>query len=181
MNALKRIPVITTVLWALGMGCLSLPALAQPAPLTDKLLSELLDRHAPEKVFEQGENPWPGGDFSVQVLKNGAPQVTSRVQSIHVQMPLKIVIEGNASSSFLRMQLQCTASFTTLGEVVFTPRIPGLVNAFDSSITLPVPPVVASCDGMQLPIDEYLQALVNQKKRQWEVQLDEEVNQWLAK
>lgn len=149
--------------------------------ITDQLLAALLEKHLPTPVYERGNNPWPGGAYKLEVFKIGRPEVISSTANIQVKMPLKILITGNVSNDLLQVTLNCSTSFTTVGEIFFTPTQPGTINTLASSVTLPIPPVMADCNGMQVPIDEYLKTVVAQNKRQWELKLDTEVKGWLAK
>ena len=151
-----------------------------PATVTDQLLADLLYRHAPKELYKQADNPWPGGDYSLQVFKNGKPVVTSSAGDIHLNMPIQVVITGNAANELLKLKLACNTRFNSTAEVTFTPVKAGVMTAFKSSITLPIPAVIANCDGMQLPIDQYLKTLVAQNKAQWEIKLDQKLNAWLV-
>lgn len=167
----------------LGLGSAGFAVSAAPAPetaLTDQVLAALLDGHTEPQLYEKSNNPWPGGSYSLEVFKGGKPAVTSSAGRIHLKMPLKIVIAGNAASSLLKLKLACNASFATTGEVELTPRVKGAVSPLQSNITLPIPSVMADCDGAQLPIDAYLKAFVEQNKRQWESEIDAQVNAQLA-
>lgn len=154
-------------------------AAAPPQTVTDQLLALLLEKHLPAPLYEQGSNPWPGGAYSLTVHKAGRPEVTSSANNIHVKLPVKVLIAGNAGSEMLQLKLACNSTFTTTGEIIFSPEKPGAVNTLKSTITLPVPPAMANCDGMQFPIEEYLRNVVNQNKRQWELKLDAEMHEWL--
>lgn len=147
--------------------------------VTDQLLALLLEKHLPEPLYEKGSNPWPGGAYSLEVHKIGRPEVTSSATNILVKVPLKVLIAGNAGSEMLQLKMACNSSFTTMGEIVLTPTKPGVVSSLASTITLPIPPVMADCDGMQFPVEEYLRNVVAQNKRQWELQLDAEMKEWL--
>lgn len=179
---IQSFTVSVRVLALMGLSILAVGASAvTPAPsLTDQLLGTLLDKHTPTPLYEQANNAWPGGSFTLQIFQHGKPRITSGASSIHLQVPLKVEIAGNAANEFLRIKLNCSTSFTTLGEVELTPTTPDKVNVLKSEITLPIPAAVANCDGVNMPIDSYLTALVKQYKGQWESQIDEEVNARLA-
>lgn len=149
--------------------------------LSDQLIAELLHRHTNGMLYQQADNPWPGGTYKLQVFKNGKPRVLSATGSVEVNVPLRVEIAGSAASDFLKIKMACTANFTTLGRIEFTPREAGVINVLESSITLPIPPVVADCDGVKLPIETYLTAAVQQNKQQWQKDVDEKVNSWLNK
>ncbi len=155
-------------------------AAERPATVTDQLLALLLEKHLPEPLYEQGSNPWPGGNYSLEVHKLGRPEVTSTADHILVKIPLKVLIAGNVGSEFLQLKMACNSSFTTTGEIIFKPTKPGLVAHLESAITLPIPAAMASCDSMQFPVEEYLRAVVAKNKRQWELKLDAEMKGWLS-
>jgi|GEM_PF-2351334 hypothetical protein len=164
---------------AAGMALSTSALAAAPQTVTDQLLALLLEKHLPTPLYEQGSNPWPGGAYSLTVHKAGRPEVTSTANNIHVKLPVRVAIAGNAGSEMLQIKLACSSSFTTTGEITFTPEKPGAVDTLKSSVTLPVPPVMANCEGMQFPIEEYLRSVINQNKRQWELKLDAEMREWL--
>jgi hypothetical protein len=166
-------------LLAAGMVLSTSAFAATPQTVTDQLLALLLEKHLPAPLYEQGSNPWPGGAYSLTVHKAGRPDVTSSANNIHVKLPVKVMIAGNAGSEMLQIKLACNSTFTTTGEITFTPEKPGAVNTLKSAITLPVPPVMANCEGMQFPIEEYLRNVITQNKRQWELKLDAEMREWL--
>jgi hypothetical protein len=162
--------------------CLSAEAIAaasKPSTVTDQLLAVLMAKHLPEPLYEQGSNPWPGGNYSLEVHKLGQPEVTSSATHILVKIPLKVLIVGNVGSELLQLKMACDTSFITTGEIIFKPEKPGQVTHLESTITLPIPAVMANCDGMQFPIEEYLRPLVAQNKQQWEVKLDAQMKEWL--
>lgn len=154
-------------------------AASRPATITDQLLALLLEKHLPAPMYEQASNPWPGGDYSLRVQKAGRPEVTSTDANIHVKIPLEVLIVGRVSNDLLQIKLSCNSSFTSIGEITLTPQKPGVVTSLTSSITLPVPPTTADCDGMQFPIDDYLKSVIAQNKKQWELKLDAELKTWL--
>lgn len=166
-----------------SLGFCILPSLVgaatKPSTVTDQLLALLLEKHLPAPLYEKGSNPWPGGDYSLEVHKLGRPEVTSSATNILVKMPLKVLIAGNAGSELLQLKMACNTSFTTAGEIIFTPEKPGIVSNLESTITLPIPPVMADCGGVKFPIEEYLRTVVAQNKRQWEMKLDAEMAAWL--
>jgi hypothetical protein len=161
---------------ALSLG--TLPSTG--STLTDQVLEQLLERHLPEKVYEKADNPWPGGSYTLTAFKNGTPTVVSKADSVRVSMPLNIVMTGDASATWLRLSMSCKSNFSTTGEVLFTPRVTGDTLTLDAQITLPIPPVTANCDKMQIPVQDTLRALVAQYKQQWEQRVASEANGWLT-
>lgn len=168
---------------AAGLACCFSPlfagAAAKPTTVTDQLLALLLEKNLPAPMYEQSSNPWPGGDYALEVHKMGQPEVTSSATNIHVRIPLKVLIAGKINSDLLQIKMTCDSSFTTVGEILLTPEKTGVVSTLASVITLPIPPVMADCDGMKIPVDEYLKTVVAQNKRQWETKLDTEIRSWL--
>lgn len=177
--------VIKELIASMGLitlSTLSVGAFSASEPsLSDRLLANLLDVHTTEQLYQQADNPWPGGKYRLEVFKNGKPMVTSGPTVIHISVPLKIVIAGNAASDLLKFNMACKTSFNTVGEVVFTPGVKGSLTALRSQITLPIPVVAADCGGMQLPVDAYLKTFVAQNKRKWEQDIDAKVNAQLGK
>lgn len=148
--------------------------------LTDRLLSTLIDKNSQGLLYEQGENPWPGGSYTLQVFKDGEPSFASGPNDIRMQMPIRVAIKGDASNKVLNMQLSCAAQFGTVGVVELTP-IAGMNQLqLQSRVDLPVPVVNADCGGMQLPIQSYLQAFIAQNKPKWERDINTKVNAVLS-
>lgn len=179
LNTTNRLALLAAGFIALTQAPL---AHTDSAPnLSDQLMAELLHRHTDGMLYQQADNPWPGGTYKLQVFKNGKPRVLSSMGSVEVHVPLRVAIAGTAASDLLKIKMGCTASFTTLGRVEFTPRQAGIVEVLKSTITLPIPAVVADCDGVKLPIDSYLTVAVEQNKQQWQADVDQKVNGWLKK
>lgn len=154
-------------------------AATKSTTVTDQLLALLLEKNLPAPMYEQASNPWPGGDYSLEVHKMGRPEVTSSATNIHVKIPLKVLIAGKINSDLLQIKMTCDSTFTTVGEILLTPEKSGVVSTLASVITLPIPPVMADCDGVKVPVDQYLQTVVTQNKKQWETKLDTEIRSWL--
>lgn len=175
--------LLAIILGASGLSFVGSAISAAPAvgaSLTDHLLATLLDRRTQSQLYRQGNNPWPGGSYTLEVLKNGQPTVISSDDAIHVKMPLKIDIKGDAASTLLKIKLGCSAHFTTVGEVIFSPGAKGSPTDLKSRINMPIPAVVADCDGMQLAITPYLEAFLAQNKQKWEREIDARVNAILS-
>lgn len=164
------------------LAVLALPVLAQKDAdrLIDRLIVQLIQTHAPSPLYQQGNNPWPGGSYSLNVFKNGEPAVSSGPSSIELQVPLRIVVAGSASNGLLNLQLDCKASFTTLGNVTLAPRTAGDTLSLKSELNLVIPPVTADCGRVQLPIDSTIKSLIAQKIPEWEARIDAEVNSLLT-
>lgn len=172
-NPVKKIANIAVILILLGN-------LANAETLTDQLLAQLLEKHLPAPLYQRANNPWPGGNFRLDIFQRGQPIVRSKDASIHVQLPLRIVIAGDASNDFLGFKVNCHASFQTIGTIDLTPANTSDTILLRSAVAVPIPPVTADCDGLQLPIDSYLKAFVAQNERQWELRIDREINTQLA-
>jgi hypothetical protein len=169
------------LLSALALSLCGCNLYAQTNTVTDQLLALLLEKHLPAPLYEQGSNPWPGGNYKLEVHKAGRPEVVSATDHIHVKLPLQVRMAGDMANNMLQIKLTCSTRFDTVGEIVFAPTKPGDVSSLASAITLPIPPAMADCDGMKFPVDAYIKTLVAQNKRQWELRLDEEIKTWMAK
>lgn len=171
--------------WAMACAYVGIMLFGGPAmaasslSLSDRVMAELLDNHTAGKVYQQANNPWPGGSYKLEVFKNGKPKIVSGSGTITLQMPLKIAITGNAASTLLQMKMACSTSFTTVGEIELTARDSDNIDALKSRINLPIPAVVADCDGVKLPVDTYLKAAVAQNQQQWQRDIDQKINAWL--
>lgn len=154
-------------------------AAAPQTVLTDQVLALLLAQHAPAILYEQSNYPWPGGSFRLQVLKNGAPDISSSPLVIAVKLPVKIIIHGVGGNDLLNIHYECHSDFSTIADIVFKPQQLGKANLLRSTIELPIPGVIADCGAIKLPIDEVIRTLVSQQKTQWQKEVDTNVNKWL--
>lgn len=160
------------------LALLSLNSAAASAEnLADRLLSTLLHENTEGQLYQQANNPWPGGSYKLQVFKNGKPSMISSANDIQLQMPLRVFIVGDATNSLLKVELACTAEFNTVARLGLTPKKGGGPSLqLQSQVHLPIPMVTADCGGMQLPIQAYLQVFIEQNKPKWEHDIDAKVN-----
>ena len=167
-----------------GAAVLATCLIARPAQaadlLSDRLLMEALERHAPAELYRQADNPWPGGGYNLTVFKQGKPAIESRADRITFKVPLRIVLDGAMQNALVQVKLACKASFNTVGEIELKPASAGTLVPLRSSLTLPVPPTNADCNGVSLPVHAYISALVQQKRVEWQNRIDAEVNGWLT-
>lgn len=146
--------------------------------LTDMLLAHAIYANAPDVLFERADNEWPGGRYSLSILKDGRPEVLSSMDQVDTLIPVQVDISGEVASELLQVKARCHSSFQTLVQVQLVRRLVQGEREIQSDVTFPVPPVKADCGGLSIPIDSILSALVATQELQWEKKIDTEINAW---
>ncbi len=147
--------------------------------VTDVLLGKIFDKQIPATVYEQQQQPWLGGSYNIKILRNGQPVFNGGKNTFQLTLPLRAEINGQAS--LLNKPIVCSADFQTTGAVAILPDFSHQLTRVRSTITLPVPPVMADCGSFRFPIEVYLKKLIADNKLQWEAELDKALNAELKK
>lgn len=157
----------------------SAPSLQETAAA--KLLAMALSTRIPLVLYEEKEAPWMGGKRSIKMTKAGAPVLNSSRDNMSVTLPVKASLRGNVNTDLmlLKVQADCQADFIAPAKLLFDVDFKQKPLKVGVSIAVTVPPVMANCEGYQLPVQQLIQAVVEQQKSQWEQNLQKQVNEAL--
>jgi len=157
-------------------------SLAVADTVTDKLLARMLDRQIPATVLEAVDQPWTDGRYTIRLFKAGAPTYVSDARQFVLTLPLRAEMIGTVKRDFgaVKLQMTCKANFLTEGQLTVVPAFEAATIRATSTIAMPIPPVMANCDGLMLPFDAVLNGLVAASKPQWEAELNKVLNAQLA-
>ncbi|HEY7774095.1 MAG TPA: DUF4403 family protein [Marinagarivorans sp.] len=142
-----------------------------------RLLGRVLDTYVPKVLFEEKDVPWLGGKRSIKITKAGPAKLTSDADTITIAFPLTTALAGNINKDMVLMQINatCRASFTAPAQIVLRvdfAKTPLKVNAL---INVQAPPVMADCEGYQLPVQPLLQAVIEQQKPTWQNDIQQQI------
>lgn len=149
------------------------------ASITNELLAYAIHANAPSVLFEKPNNRWPGGEYSLKILKEGRPAIQSSHDAVQISLPVRVNIEGVVASELLQIKTRCRSSFQTPAQVKLTRAPASSEYRVISDVTVSIPPTQADCNGVTLPIDGVLRALVATQEIQWEKKIDSEIHAWM--
>ncbi len=165
---------------------LAKPKNSRATPLQEtaaaKLLAMALNTHIPLVLHEEKDAPWMGGKRSIKMTKAGKPVLDSSRDKMSVTLPVKASLRGNINTDLmlLKVQANCQADFIAPAKLFFDVDFKQKKLKVDVSIAVTVPPVMANCEGYELPVQQIIQAVVEQQKSQWEQKLQKQVDQAIS-
>lgn len=158
---------------ALTMGLLNLQAL-QAQTATDKMLGMLIEKNIPQQLYRNEALAWDYGVYSLDIFKNGKSTFSSTEKHMISEVPVGIFMSGKLKNNLLpaNMNVDCKGNFNTSAKIKITPQLSAVAEDIKAEIDLPVPQVFMDCNGFKLRIDSFLQQIVNNKKSEWETQIE---------
>ncbi|HEY9199959.1 MAG TPA: DUF4403 family protein [Gammaproteobacteria bacterium] len=171
---LKNLVLTSSLLCAQGL---------QAQTATDKMLGMLIEKNIPQQLYSNQALAWDYGVYSLTIDKNGQSKFSSTENHIISEVPLAISMSGQLSNNPLmaNMKVDCKGDFNTRARVKITPQFTAQKEAIKASIHLPIPEVFMDCNGFKLRIDPFLQQIVDNKKPEWEAQIETAFQQVLKK
>lgn len=183
-----RLPVARFLrVGCLVVGVISSSAFAVPTQATgelasSRLLAAMLEAALPGTLYQEQGVQWLGGHRQITLTKAGPISVSSTAQTITVQFPVRVKFSGNINTQIFMLPVKaaCHAQFTAPSAVTFELNRAQKIRVANVAVTLTVPPVMAHCEGYQIPIAALLSAVIQQQKPQWQQDIQQRINQHLA-
>lgn len=174
--------MIKFTVFTLGLGLLCTQNL-QAQTATDKMLALLIEKNIPQQLYRNEALAWDYGVYGLTIVKNGTSTFSSTQDYMLSEVPLAISMNGQLSNNPLmaNMKIDCKGDFNTRARVKITPQFAEQKEAIEASIDLPIPEVFMDCNGIKLRIDPFLQQIVDNKKSEWETQIETAFQQVLKK
>lgn len=156
------------------MICLLCMQTLQAQTATDKMLGLLIEKNIPQQLYNNQSLPWDYGVYSLDIVKNGQSKFSSTENHMISEVPLAISMTGKMKNNLplSNMNLDCKGKFNTRARVKITPQFSAGKEDIKAEIDLPIPEVFMDCNGFKLRIDSVLQQIVNNKKSEWEAQIE---------
>lgn len=161
--------------------CLFYMQALQAQTATDKMLGVLIEKNIPQQLYSNQALAWDYGVYSLNIVKNGQSKFNSTENHIISEVPLAISMTGKMMNNLplANMNLDCKGDFNTRARVKITPQLSADKEDINAEIDLPIPEVFMDCNGFKLRIDSFLQQIVNNKKAEWETQIESAFQQAL--
>lgn len=154
--------------------CLLCVQTLQAQTATDKMLAFFIEKNIPHQLYSSESLAWDYGDYSLNIVKNGKSKFVSTESHMISEVPLAISMTGKMKNNLLlaNMNVDCKGDFNTRARVKITPQLSAGKEDIKAAIDLPIPEVFMDCNGFKLRIDSVLQQIVNNKKPEWEAQIE---------
>lgn len=155
-------------------ACLLCAQSLQAQTATDKMLGVLIEKNIPHQLYRNESLAWDYGVYSLNIVKNGTSKFSSTENHMISEVPLAISMTGKMKNNLLlaNMNVDCKGNFNTRARVKITPQLSAGKEDIKAEIDLPIPEVFMDCNGFRLRIDSFLQQIVNNKKAEWETQIE---------
>lgn len=172
---MKKFAVFT-----LSIGLLCAQTL-QAQTATDKMLGVLIEKNIPHQLYNNQSLNWDYGVYGLNIEKNGQSKFSSTETYMISEVPLAISMTGELKNDLpiANLNLDCKGDFNTHARVRVTPQFAAGKADIKADINLPIPEVFMDCNGFKLRIDSFLQQIVNNKKMEWESQIENSFRQAL--
>lgn len=166
--------------FTLSLGLLCAQTL-QAQSATDKMLGVLIEKNIPHQLYSNQSLHWDYGVYGLDIVKNGQSKFSSTENHIISEVPLAISMTGKMKNNLplTNMNFDCKGDFNTRARVKITPQFSAEKEDINAEIDLPIPEVFMDCNGFKLRIDSFLQQIVNNKKAEWESQIENSFQQAL--
>jgi|GEM_PF-6746790 len=148
---------------------------------TDKMLGVLIEKNIPHQLYRNESLSWDYGVYSLNIVKNGQSKFSSTENHMISEVPLAVTMAGKLKNNLLfsNMNVDCKGDFNTRASVKITPQFSAKKDDIKADINLPIPEVFMDCNGFKLRIDSFLQQIVNNKKNEWQIQIENSFRQVL--
>jgi len=146
--------------------------------ISDKLIVAIVDRNMPTAIYKHIDKPWDMGTYSLQINKLGAARFSSTETHLNLTFPIEAIVNGKIKQNLFGaiIAISCNSKVVTDGRLEVEPKIiPGDSEA-KVSLFIPVPDAYLNCDGFNIPIRPLLEQLVLENKRDWENNLESDIN-----
>lgn len=146
----------------------------QSQTATDKMLGVLIEKNIPHRLYSNQSLHWDYGVYGLNIVKNGQSKFSSTETHMISEVPLAISMTGKLKNNLplANLNLDCKGDFNTHARVRVTPQFSAGKEDIKADINLPIPEVFMDCNGFKLRIDSFLQQIVNNKKAEWESQIE---------
>jgi hypothetical protein len=170
----------TFAVFTLSLGLLCVQTL-QAQTATDKMLGVLIEKNIPHQLYNNQSLHWDYGVYGLNIVKNGPSKFSSTENHMISEVPLAISMTGKMKNNLplANMNLDCQGDFKTRARIKITPQFSAAQETIKTDIDLPIPEVFMDCNGFKLRIDSFLQQIVNNKKAEWESQIENSFQQIL--
>ncbi|MDU0353544.1 hypothetical protein RS130_06010 [Paraglaciecola aquimarina] len=145
--------------------------------ITDELIVALVDKHLPHTLHQEKARTWAMGTYDLTVTKIGGAKFSSTHKYLSLTVPIKVVMTGQVNRQLLgqKFLLNCSSEVKTQTRIDIEPIINPPHSKANVEVSVPIPESNLNCEGLKLPIKPLLEQLVISEKKDWELQLEQDI------
>jgi len=146
--------------------------------IVDNLIEIVIEKNLPYLLYEHTDKKWDMGIYSLKIERLGKSSFVSTNTYINLAFPVKAKINGKIKNNLFgtKITIDCKSKFVTEANIKITPTIKAANSISKVTVSISIPPTNLNCDGLNIPIKPALEALIQEKKKAWEQDLETNIN-----
>ena len=148
--------------------------------IVDNIIEIVIEKNLPYLLYQHTDKQWDMGIYSLKIERLGKSNFVSTDTHINLSFPVKAKIDGKIKKTLFgtKIAMDCKSTFVTEAKIKITPTIKATKSKSKSKVILSIkiPPTNLDCDGLNIPIKPVLEALIEDKKKTWELELESNIN-----
>ena len=116
--------------------------------------------------------------YSLKIERLGKSNFVSTNTHINLSFPVKAIIDGKINKTLFgtKIVIDCKSKFITEAKIKIIPILKAADSKSKVILSMNIPPTNLDCDGLNIPIKPVLEALIQDKKKTWELDLESNIN-----
>jgi hypothetical protein len=152
--------------------------------IVENLIEIVIEKNLPYLLYQHTDQKWDMGIYSLTIERLAKSTFVSSDSHINLSFPVQANIDGKIKKNIFgtKIAMDCKSKFVTDAKIKITPTIKADNSKSTSTVILSikVPPTNLDCDGLMLPIQAVLEALIQEKKKTWELKLESNINNFFT-
>jgi hypothetical protein len=146
--------------------------------IVENIIEMVIEKNLPYLLYEHTNKQWDLGLYSLKIERLGKSNFISTSSHINLAFPVKAVIDGKINKDLFgtKLTIGCKSKFITEANIKITPTIKAANSKSKVIVSMNIPPTNLNCDGLNIPIKTALDALIQEKKKAWERDLESTIN-----
>ena len=144
----------------------------------ENLIEIVIEKKLPYLLYQHTDKKWDMGIYSLKIERLGKSDFVSTNEDINLSFPVKAKIEGEIKKTLFgtKIAIDCKSEFISEANIKITPIIKATNSKSKVILSINIPPTNLDCDGLNIPIKPVLEALIEDKKKTWELDLESNIN-----
>jgi hypothetical protein len=146
--------------------------------IVENLIEIVIEKNLPYLLYQHTDKQWDMGIYSLKIERLAKSDFVSTDTHINLSFPVQAKIDGKIKKTLFgtKIAIDCESKFVTEAKIKITPTIKAENSKSKVILSLKVPPTNLDCDGLNIPIQPALEALIQDKKKAWEQDLETNIN-----
>lgn len=146
--------------------------------IVENLIEIVIEKNLPYLLYQHTDKEWDMGIYSLTIERLDKSTFVSTNEYINLSFPIKARIEGKIKKTLFgtKIAIDCKSKFVSEANIKITPTIKEASSKSTVVLSINIPPTNLDCDGLNIPIKPVLEALIQDKKKTWELDFESNIN-----